>query len=65
MGQFRKPDYREMIKQFETDFKKLGELANPKIHILVNHVPEFLDQYENEMIGLGFFRTGIIHNNIK
>ena len=61
MGQLRKPDYRETIKKFETDFKKLGEPANPKIHILVNHVPEFLDQYDNEMIGLGFFSEQVIY----
>ena len=47
------PDYMEKIKELETDFKKLGEPANPKMHILVRHVPEFLEQYE--MIGLGFF----------
>ena len=53
MGQKRMPDYMEKIKELETDFKKLGEPANPKMHILVRHVPEFLEQYE--MIGLGFF----------
>ncbi len=61
MGQYREPNYRETIKQFETDFKKLGVQANPKIHILVKHVPEFLDQYENEMIGLGFFSEQVIY----
>ncbi len=53
MGQAREQNYKLKIDELKRSFLVLGVPATPKIHILVEHVPEFLEQYNG--LGLGFF----------
>ncbi len=53
MGQAREQDYKLKIDELKRILLVLGVPETPKIHILVKHVPELLEQYNG--LGLSFF----------
>lgn len=52
-----KPGYKESIEVYRQAYIKLEAPASPKVHILTNHVVQFLDGVAKEFPGkgLGFF----------
>ena len=53
-GQALDPDYKECIDAFSGQYRTLGITITPKIHIIEQHVVEFL-RAKGETAGLGFW----------
>ena len=51
-GQTLDPDYKTYIRSFADAYVKLGIDVTPKVHAVLVHVPQFLDQNPGHGLGL-------------
>ena len=60
-GQILSPGYKRDIANFEKAYKKLNISVTNKVHILIDHVPQFCDRVQK---GLGFFSEQARYSNL-
>ena len=66
-----KPDYEEAIQEFKQDYLGLGVSITPKVHMLFQHVKEFLEiknRERGEPVGLGLISEQAfecVHSDMK
>ena len=64
--------YKQTIKEFQDQYMSLGVSVSPKLHIIFQHIGEFLDlvneKREGFPVGLGFFSEQAfeaVHADVK